>query len=94
MYGADALDHELEREAGACALDVAARGNSVWVLHQSPTLSSWRQLAQSPHPVVGAWFVYSAYNFYDFALKQKIRKKKKKVLFVWFRILRHFLVGL
>lgn len=40
VYGAAVLDHELEREAGACVLDVAMRGNSVWVLHQSPTLSS------------------------------------------------------
>lgn len=76
VYGAAVLDHELEREAGACVLDVAMRGNSV-LLHQSPTLSSWWQLPQSPHPIVGTYFfLYSAYNFYDFALKQKIRKKK------------------
>lgn len=56
MYGAAVLDHELEGEAGACVLDVAMRGNSVWVLHQAPTLSSWWQLPQSPHPIVGTCF--------------------------------------
>ena len=40
VYGPAVLDHELEHEAGACALDVAIRSNSVWVLHQSPTLPS------------------------------------------------------
>ena len=53
----------------------------VSVLHQAPTLSSLWQLPQSPHPI-HCWdmfFLYSAYNFYDLTLKQKIRKKKNLI---------------
>ena len=85
MYGAAVLDHELEGEAGACLLDchIQDTGSSLCFGATSGSYSVILMAATtipSPHSLLGhVFFLYSAYNFYDLTLKQKIRRKKNLI---------------